>query len=277
MKLVYNEHSLKLGIYKILNTHTNRTYIGQAKELKARWKGHCRSLLAGRHQNRFLQADFNKCRDALGHDDFLEFHVLEVMVGSTKEERNSREEWWIAQLYELKLPDASRACYNFKEKTESKERGCYSNTPDEARAKKSLKSKEMWTSPEFKKATCEAIREGVMKPEARELRSRRMKEVWERPEHREKVVAHRQRSELKEAFKTNCPSDIAVAKSIEARKKLYGKVISPTGEVYEVWSLSEFCRTHGLGEKSRANLGRLLAGKYQQVLGWKLAEPDTLA
>jgi len=79
---------------------------------------------------------------------------------------------------------------------------------------------------------------------------------------------HRQRPELKEAFKVNCPSKMAVAKSIEARKKLYGKVRSPTGEVYEVWSLSGFCREHGLGAHSHSNLGRLLTGKYTQLLGW---------
>jgi len=268
MKLVYNDNSLKPGIYKILNTHTNRTYIGQASRFKKRWLDHKRSLLAGKHQNRFIQADFNKCKEALGHNDFLEFHVLEVLEGSTKEERNQREEWWIAQFYELQHPDGTRVCYNFKEKTKAKDRSCYSSTPEETKAKKSLKSKEMWISPNFKEATRESIREAVMKPEVRALRSQRMKEVWQRPGQHEKRIAHRQRPELKEAFKANCHSKAAIEKSIEARKKFHGKVRSPTGEVYEVWSLSGFCREHGLGVNGHGNLGRLLAGKYTQLLGW---------
>lgn len=37
-----------------------------------------------------MQVDFNKTKELLGHDDFLEFHVLEVMEKSTKEERNKQ-------------------------------------------------------------------------------------------------------------------------------------------------------------------------------------------
>lgn len=107
MRFFYNEHSLISGIYKIINTHTNRIYIGQAKEFKERWKKHRGSLLNNKHQNRFLQADFNKSREELGHDDFLEFHVLEVMENSTKEERNKREEEWIAKHW-----DKQNLCYN---------------------------------------------------------------------------------------------------------------------------------------------------------------------
>jgi group I intron endonuclease len=95
MKFIYDGHSLKSGIYKIINTHTNRIYIGQAKEIKARWNGHKSSLLRSKHQNKFLMNDFSKCQLQLSHHDFLEFYVLEVMEGSTKEERNKREEWWI--------------------------------------------------------------------------------------------------------------------------------------------------------------------------------------
>jgi hypothetical protein len=163
--------------------------------------------------------------------------------------------------------DGGKQCYNLTLKAVSRE-GCPSKNPEETKAKKSLKSKEMWASPGFKEANAEAIRAGTMKPKSRKLRSEAMKEVWRNPEHREKVVAHRQRPELKEAFKANCPSKIAVAKSVEARKKFYGKVRSPTGEVYEVWSLSGFCREHGLGAHSHSNLGRLLTGKYTQLLGW---------
>jgi hypothetical protein len=91
MKLFYEQNSLKPGIYQIVNTQTKRIYVGQAKRFKQRWLQHRHQLLKGSHGNSFLQSDFNKCREELGHDDFLEFRILEVMEGSTKEQRNKRE------------------------------------------------------------------------------------------------------------------------------------------------------------------------------------------
>jgi group I intron endonuclease len=114
MKFNYEEHSLKPGIYKILNTHTNRIYIGQAKRFKERWMGHRSSLRRNKCMNHFFLNDYNKCKAELGHDDFLEFHVLDVMEGSTKEERNKREEEWIEKFY-----DKQQNCYNLKQKVES--------------------------------------------------------------------------------------------------------------------------------------------------------------
>jgi group I intron endonuclease len=107
MKFFYEDNSLKSGIYKILNTHTNRFYIGQAKEFKERWKAHKCSLLSGKHQNKFLLSDFNKCKTELGHDDFIEFHVLEVMENSTKEERNKKETEFILEVFDNQV-----FCYN---------------------------------------------------------------------------------------------------------------------------------------------------------------------
>lgn len=266
MKFDYQENANKSGIYKIINVHTNRIYIGQAKNFKKRWYDHKRHLLDRKHQNRFLKHDFNKCQLELGHTDFLEFHVLEVMEGSTKEERNSREEQIISEYY-----DKQELCYNFQQKVENKERSCYSNTPEETQLKKSAKSKKMWASPGFKDKNRKAIQDGTMKPESRVLRAQVMKEVWERPEHREKVVVHRQRPELKQAFMKNCHTPETIEKSRQARKRFYGSVISPTGITYEVWSLSEFCEEHKLGKNSIGNLGKVMSGKYKQVLGWKLA------
>jgi hypothetical protein len=191
------------------------------------------------------------------------------MEGSTKEQRGEREEALIATVF-----DGGKQCYNLTTRAVSRE-GCPAKNPEETRAKRSVKSKAMWSDPEFKEATREAIRAGTTKPDSRKLRSEVMKEVWRRPEHREKVTAHRQRPDLKQQFMQNCHSPQSIEKSKQARRKLYGKVLSPAGEVYEVWSLSEFCRQHGLGLQNQSNLGRLLRGKYTQLLGWKLlVEPE---
>lgn len=151
MKFNYQENANKPGIYKIINTHTNRIYIGQAARFERRWYDHKKGLVNGKHQNKFLLNDFNKCKLVLNDTEFLEFHVLEVMEGSTKEERNAREEFWISQYY-----DKQGSCYNFKQKTEAKERSCFSTTPEKTRKKLSEAGKKNLQNPEHRKHFLEA-------------------------------------------------------------------------------------------------------------------------
>lgn len=151
MLFYYDGHSNEPGIYKILNTHTGRIYIGQAKEFKERWtRGHASSLRNGKHQNSFIQNDFNKCFAELGNDSFLEFHVIEAMPNSIKPERKEREEHWIAKFY-----DEQKQCYNFKKTVSSNERTCFSLTPEQTIVKRATKLRGQKRSPEF----CQAARE----------------------------------------------------------------------------------------------------------------------
>ena len=264
MKFFYQDHAKKSGIYKIINIHTNRIYIGQAKPFKQRWYGHKCSLLNGKHQNKFLQNDYNKCKQELGNDDFLEFHVLEVMENSTKKERNFKEEFYIASVF-----DKQEQCYNFHEKTEAKERSCYSNTPEETFLKKSISMKKTWENAEFKEKTSASIKKSMNKPETHELKSQVMKEKWQDPEHREKVVAHRQRPELKEQFMKNCHTKETIEKVSQARKKNHGKIISPIGEVFDVVGLKDFCLKHDIPLSNLSNLQKVLNGKMPSINGWR--------
>lgn len=141
MKFIYETHSLKPGIYKIINTHTNRIYIGQCLSFKNRWHDHKRHLLYQSHQNKFLLNDFNKSKTELGHDDFLEFRVLEVMENSTKQERNQREEFYIHAIW-----DQQERCYNFKKNIQAKERSCYSKNPKETRRLIANNTQKAWNA-----------------------------------------------------------------------------------------------------------------------------------
>ena len=85
MLFFYNGNSKLSGIYEIRNRHSNRSYIGQAKEFKERWASHKCALLGKFCNNKFFQNDFNKCFEKLNHTDFLEFHVIEVLNNSTKD------------------------------------------------------------------------------------------------------------------------------------------------------------------------------------------------
>lgn len=136
MKFNYNEKSLKPGIYKITNKKVDKTYIGQSKEFKERWNSHRSILLKGKHQNKHLQNSFDKARDDVGHDDFLEFHILEVMEGSTKEERNKREEHWIGEYIANGIQ-----LYNIELKPHSTERSCWSRTPEASKKRWLAKNK----------------------------------------------------------------------------------------------------------------------------------------
>lgn len=114
------------GVYVIWNSHTCRTYVGSCKRFKTRWaEGHVRSLLNGKHKNRFLQADFNKCQDELGHTDFLEFDIVKHMPGSSRLERLEEEQIWITLIF-----DKGHRCYNLSVFAISRE-GCRSKNPEE--------------------------------------------------------------------------------------------------------------------------------------------------
>lgn len=294
MKLFYQEHSLKSGIYKILNTHTNRIYIGQAQSFKKRWYQHSRSLKNAKHQNKFLQADFNKCREELGHDDFLEFHVLEVMEGSTKEDRGSKEEKWIERWF-----DNGIHCYNFTKKAISRE-GCPSKNPEETARK--------------------MRHHGLTNPGSKTTRfqkghvpwSKGKPSHWEGRTHSEETkalisqqLAGRARSEetkhkLSQANLGKHSSPNTEFKKGNGKEKhpMFGKhhsveaklkiseahkgntyrvktyegfiLLSPTGEVFtEITHLVEFARKQGL---EPGNLRSVLSRKRLQHKGWKLID-----
>lgn len=108
MKFVYEGCSLKSGIYKITNTLNGRVYIGSAKEFKERWNDHRRNLAKNKHQNKYLQNDYNKFYQFCGNDDFLIFEILELTNGD-KKERTLKEQHYIDKHY-----DHQKECYNIR-------------------------------------------------------------------------------------------------------------------------------------------------------------------
>jgi len=127
MNYIYSGNSLKSGVYKITNKTNDRIYIGSAKEFKERWRAHSAALIAGRHSNKFLQSDFNKC----GEGSFV-FEILEIITGP-KENRLLREDAYLEQHH-----DGGKQCYNFCKKATSNEGRPFSLTPEETRKKQSV-------------------------------------------------------------------------------------------------------------------------------------------
>lgn len=61
--MVYNTHRRqnmkKCGIYQILNTTNNKSYIGSSKNISKRWTGHRRLLKTNKHHSIYLQRAYN--------------------------------------------------------------------------------------------------------------------------------------------------------------------------------------------------------------------------
>lgn len=250
MKFIYQEHSLKPGIYKIINTHTNRVYIGQAKRFKERWNGHRTSLVGKRHRNKFIQSDFDKCLTLLGHDDFLEFHVLEVMEGSSKEERNKREEEHIREVKQL------GNCYNLLNGTTQSVHVFKDLEGFSAQVSEKMKLK--WQEDTYVQAMMEARFQSKMY----ETVSEKAKLRW-----------------ADNAFKTLVKFSMFTetvklkrlqhsAKLASKFSKTYGTVISPDGKYMTVVNLNQFCRVNNL---SRSAMQQLFKKRTKQHKGWQLA------
>lgn len=116
MEFKYEGNSLKGGVYKLTNKLNGRSYYGSSRRFKERWRAHENSLISGKHQNKFLQADYNKC----GTDVFI-FEVLDVVDGD-KLQRTTVEQRYLDEHY-----DNGKQCYNLRKDAIQKQ-GTWSNT-----------------------------------------------------------------------------------------------------------------------------------------------------
>jgi len=275
MKFNYEGNSLKSGIYKILNTLNGRIYIGSAKEFKSRWKSHARHLKSGKHSNKYLQNDFNKC----GAEAF-EFHILELTEG-TQEERKLREQVYIDQYH-----DKQEQCYNHRKDAFA---------PDDAaiqqlRKTQSQRTKELWQDPEYRAKHEEKIREFTQTEEYRQKLSKAAKAKWTDPEFRQRAETIYQSEEFKqkvgEHSKALWQDEEYRAKQSESRKaawdsdserkrkaseRLKARMMktytlrSPEGEVVTFTNMQAFCFERGL---QPSGLCKVANGKWASYKGW---------
>jgi len=293
MKRVYNGHSNKSGVYKIINISNGRIYIGSCKVFKQRSTEHLKALQENRHSNRFLQHDFNKC----GESSF-EFHVVKVVLGEQKA-RLLVEQQLINKHY-----DSQQKCYNIDKKTNRNGRSCRSKTPKETRKKMSIsmkkrwkdpeyrkfqsefqskKTKELWQDAEYREKHVEAIRNFTQKPEYRKKLSKAAqgkevsketrkkisksvsklnKKLWQDPEYREKVIEGRKRSWAKDEARKKRASD----RLRKLKQKTY-KLRNPEGEVVIITNMQEFCAKSSIKLIPQV-MSRVARGKQEEYKGW---------
>lgn len=165
MKKKYYGNSKKGGVYKITNLKNGKVYIGSAKCFQVRASQHVSSLKRGKHQNRHLQASWDKH----GVDAFL-FEVVEVVNGN-KGERFKVEQNFIDQLIKEEKWETT---FNFKKKTVQKERSCWSKSPKKTRQKLSKAAKKRWSNPLARKKLSKFHKAAWAN---KEERARRMKAI----------------------------------------------------------------------------------------------------
>lgn len=260
----YNNLSKSSGVYVIFNSLNWRIYVGSTKRFQERWNaGHHKSLLKGKHQNKFLQADYNKCKALVGHDDFLGFYVLENMPGSTREERLAAEQRWIDIHF-----DKGEQCYNLCDRAISRE-GFALKNPQETSKKLSAASKRRWanTTPEDKQR------------QLNDLKAFRTKETYEKVSKalsgrnllestKEKISKSQTGKQLSQTHKDNIGKGCKGKPATNARKI---EQYSLDGVLMKIWpSITKAGRNCGISSYA---IDRCLAGNSKTSGGfvWKYA------
>lgn len=172
MEFNCGEDADKGGVYRIINKLNNRAYYGSSKSFKGRWYGHLHALLTGKHHNRFLQADFNKC----GAAAFI-FEVVEIVEGD-KLCRTTVEQKYLNEYF-----DSGKLCYNLVKETICPQ-GPMSACSEETKRKIGAANKGRVISEEARAKMSEAHRN--LSPEARERIQEGHRNMS--PETRQKLV-----------------------------------------------------------------------------------------
>lgn len=240
MLFYYEEKSKLSGIYEIINRLNGKRYIGSAKEFKERWRNHVSSLKSDKHQNKHLQNSFNKFINELGNDNFIEFHIVEIMKNSTKEERLIREEFWINVAKENNIDLYNNQLDPTKE---ASDRSCHSLTPEETSKKHSEFWKIFWSLPENK-----------------EKKSKSLKERWQNEEFREKMTEIARENAIKN-------SEVISERMTGENNPFFGK--THTEEIKK--QIIENNKNRIISDETRqkisnAGLGRKLSEEHKKIL-----------
>lgn len=139
------------GIYQIHNLENDKLYIGGCVNLNKRFSHHVCELNHKRHNNKYLQRDWNR----YGQQNF-EFVVLELC---TRDELLKREQYYLDQL---------RPQYNIS-KSAGNNRG--TTRSEETRKRMSEARKKLWRSQGYRERVTEANKSTWSDPELRKRAS----------------------------------------------------------------------------------------------------------
>lgn len=150
------------GIYRIINLTNGRIYVGSTSRFRTRAASHINDLQKNRHNNTFLQNDYNK------NGDSFVFEVLEVVEGS-QEGRLKVEQKYIDEHY-----DNQKQCYNLTAKAVKTRKGCQNRKPYDP----TTDGRSRVRTTEENEARRKTSSEYWNKPERRKFASERAKKKW---------------------------------------------------------------------------------------------------
>lgn len=267
MQMIYGSHGKRGGIYKITNSLNGRVYIGSAKHFSKRWNQHRVALLKGRHSNKFLQKDFDKCLAEQSNDNFLVFEIVQVIEGvNFQEERFKAEQSFIDELF-----DKCITCYNMQKRVSAfpVNKGKAFRHKSETKELIANSSRERWADPDYKTTVIQKMKEAGNTPEAIAKKKEEQKKIKEQreadpivleqykrscSEHAKKIWAQGLIKETEESRKNK---SLAAKKRIAEGKsphlahnsfkqtKVY-QVMTPEGSVIQVDNAKEFAAKNNI-------------------------------
>ena len=249
------------GIYRILNTVTNKFYLGSAVNFKLRFRRHIYELKNSKHHSPYLQNSFNK----YGIDAF-KFEVLEVIP---KEEfidnkyLTDVEQMWL----DACQPYVREIGYNIKSKADNsygrkhkEETKAYFSSINKGR-KRTLEQIEM---------SAAGIRNNYIfiNPEGIEICIIDLPKYCAENNLSKIAMRHLDRgSQVSHKGWTTHKTRQEYLNQIENYPLPPYYVISPEGIEYEVFNVNEFSKTFGL---MPGGLNRVIRNTRKQYKGWKL-------
>ena len=229
-----DEMDKQIGIYQILCTKNNKSYVGATTNLRQRKTQHFSDLKLQRHANPRLQADYNL------YPNSLRYIVLEVLFDKAMLER--REQDWIDWI----LPEYNK---------ELKAGYATSHVHDpEVREKISKSVTELWKDPAYK--------------------ANYVSKMAGRPSNRKgATLSEESKEKIRQANLGAKNPHYGKPRSqgfMDKVRKTYPGVISPDGDVFSpIVGLNAFCKEHGLDSGS---MSRLVQGKITAYKGWTRME-----
>lgn len=258
MEFKYENNSRKSGIYRITNTVNGRVYIGSTKRFKERWYAHARLLKTGTHQNKFFQADFDKCLKSLGNDSFMVFEILELTTGN-KMERLAVEEIYLHQYF-----DECKQCYNMTTRAVSPD-GCKRQDSETTKAKMSEITKALWKNGTYANSIASRSKPyALLSPDNILYTGTNISQFCREHnlniKHMSALLLGKQRSH--KGWKRANDVDYTPMNSKPYRVEL----ISPTGELHTFSNIEQFAKEHSL---YAPNVSSLMKGKLKTYKGWR--------
>jgi group I intron endonuclease len=258
------------GIYIILNIKSRKVYIGQAQDLRYRWRKHKERLKRGNHPNPHLQSAWNK----YGAKTF-KFQVLEYCPIDKLDEREQH-------FLDIYIPKG--ICYNIASDAVSPMRGRIMSAETRRRVSEAHKGNKYCLgkkpSEETRRKLSEAMkRRPPPEPISEETRYR-LSESHKRkspsPETRAKLSAINKGKKLTPEHRAKIgSSNSGKIASIEARRKMSESakrrvakqfiLTDPNGIEYSIMGLCRWCRENGF-DQSRMSKIIKNGGTYK---GWK--------